>query len=299
MGAFMSTETKRCFVIMPFSETTRYHTEKYWTEHYENFLKPTINSCSKIEAFRSVPLRQDILRQIINDLVFSPIVVADLTDSNPNVYWELGVRLSFRQGTITIAEEDSTIPFDIKTKGVIFYSQEIDKRDNFKKQFIEAINDCISNPERPDSIVLETITGRGSVYSVIYHQQNMQRLEGLMEEINRNISDIDLIYERINWNKSRKLSSLRMTWGVILTSLAHSSLDLLLAERYIEKEKSFYSKANLVLCIIYSINQSLSNWSTEKSTSKWFLKNESHIKRLFESFYDCLVQIKQEYQTKC
>lgn len=117
----MSTERKRCFVIMPFSKTTKLHNEEYWNNHFEKFLKPLIDSCTGAEAFRSAPLRQDILRQIINDLVFSPIVVADLTDSNPNVYWELGVRLSFRHGTITIANEGSVIPFDIKTKGVLLY----------------------------------------------------------------------------------------------------------------------------------------------------------------------------------
>jgi len=152
---------------MPFSETTEFHTEEYWSNHFENFLKPLIDSCSGVEAFRSVPLRQDILRQILNDLVFSPIVVADLTDSNPNVYWELGVRLSFRYGTITIANEGSDIPFDIKTKGVLFYPSDPNQRDDFSRKFKEAINDCISNPDRPDSVVLETITGRGSIYSVI------------------------------------------------------------------------------------------------------------------------------------
>ena len=35
---------------------------------------------------------------------FFIIVVADITDSKPNVYWELGVRQSFKHGTIIIRE---------------------------------------------------------------------------------------------------------------------------------------------------------------------------------------------------
>lgn len=78
----------QCFIIMPFSQTTN-HSEEYWNEHFLLRLKPLIESCTNLKVIRSEPLRQDILRQIINDLVFSSIVIADLTDNNSNVYWEL------------------------------------------------------------------------------------------------------------------------------------------------------------------------------------------------------------------
>jgi hypothetical protein len=77
---------------MPFSASSKRHTEDHWNHHFESFLKPLIETGKELEAFRSTPLRQEIVRQIVNDLVFSHIVVADLTDNNPNVYWELGVR---------------------------------------------------------------------------------------------------------------------------------------------------------------------------------------------------------------
>jgi hypothetical protein len=295
----MSNDAKRCFIIMPFSKTTDFHTEEYWTNHFENFLKPLINSCNGVEAFRSVPFRQDILRQIINDLVFSPIVVADLTDSNPNVYWELGVRLSFRHGTITIANEGSDIPFDIKTKGVLFYSSESNRKDDFSEKFKKAIADCLSNPERPDSIVLETITGRGSIYSVIHHQENIQRIEGLIEEVRQNFSTIKAIYERIEWNETRTLSSLRLSYGTIVTNLGHSALDLLLAERYIEGKTDFYKSAYIILFLTNTINENLSNWQTNKSVGKWFNEQEFLIKQMFEEFERNLVKINQEFLSKC
>ena len=97
------TNRKRCFVIMPFSKTSDQHTTEYWTKHFESFLKTLIEEC-ELEAYRSEPLRGDILRQIISGLLVSPVVVADLTDGNSNVFWELGVRQSFKHGTVTIAE---------------------------------------------------------------------------------------------------------------------------------------------------------------------------------------------------
>ncbi|MFH1483175.1 MAG: hypothetical protein ABIG98_02830 [Chloroflexota bacterium] len=103
----------QCFVIMPFSKTTDKHTEEYWNEHFQEFIKPLIQE-HPLQPHRSDPLRGDILRQIVTDLVTAPVVVADLTDLNANVLWELGVRQSFKHGTITIAEDEGVrLPFDL------------------------------------------------------------------------------------------------------------------------------------------------------------------------------------------
>jgi len=144
---------------MPFAETNKVRTEKYWSEHYKEFLKPIIEEVTGIVVHRSAPMRGDILKDIIKDLIHSDIVVADLTDSNPNVFWELGVRQSFKHGTITIAEEGTKLPFDISSKGTLFYSKKNHlKSKQFIKQLKLAIRDCIKKPNRPDSTVLETLT---------------------------------------------------------------------------------------------------------------------------------------------
>jgi hypothetical protein len=70
---------------MPFSDSEN-HSAQYWKRHYTSYLKPLIEVSGKIEAFRSEPLRGDISSQIITDLINSDIVVADLTDHNPNVF---------------------------------------------------------------------------------------------------------------------------------------------------------------------------------------------------------------------
>ena len=102
---------------MPFSKNDDQAHEEYWTEHYESFLKPLIEETPELEAHRSEALRQNIVGEIIKDLAVSSIVVADLTDNNPNVYWELGVRQSFKYCTVTIAEEGTKLASDITLKG--------------------------------------------------------------------------------------------------------------------------------------------------------------------------------------
>jgi hypothetical protein len=154
----VSEDRKTCFVIMPFSETKDEHTAEYWTKHFENFLKPLIEENSKVIAHCSKPLRGNIVKQIINDLVESQIVVADITDQNANVYWELGVRQSFKHGTVTIAEEGTELPFDIGGKGTLFYNPKNHvKMEEFRKRFKEALQDCLEHPDKTDSQVLESI----------------------------------------------------------------------------------------------------------------------------------------------
>ena len=90
---------------MPFSKTKEHHTEEYWKRQFNSYLKPLIQRNPQLEAIRSEPLRGDIASQIITDLANDEIVVADLTDHNPNVFWELGVRQSFKHRTVTIADD--------------------------------------------------------------------------------------------------------------------------------------------------------------------------------------------------
>lgn len=157
----MSKNKLKCFVIMPFSRSSEIHSEEYWTNHFNNFLKPKIEKIPALEAFRSDELRGDILKEIINDLFNSYIVVADLTDHNPNVFWELGVRLSFKYRTITIAEKGTILPFDVSTKNTIFYDPKDPINDvQFSDNFNKALIDCLTDPNKSDSIVLETLVGR-------------------------------------------------------------------------------------------------------------------------------------------
>ena len=175
---------KRCFVIMPFSET-EHHSEQYWTRHFTSYLKPLIEKSGEIEAFRSEPLRGDISSQIITDLLNSEIVVADLTDHNPNVFWELGVRQSYKHCTITIAEQGTQIPFHFSHKGILFYNGEHLENEDFEKRLLDCLEDCIKNPSEPDSPVLEIMGGRGTLYGIIHQEENIRKLAALIFEVLR------------------------------------------------------------------------------------------------------------------
>ena len=80
---------RNCFVIMPFS-TTESCTEDEWTQIFEQVLKPAVESVGlDYICRRSVATRGNIVGAIVRDLNDSHVVIADLTDRNPNVFYEL------------------------------------------------------------------------------------------------------------------------------------------------------------------------------------------------------------------
>lgn len=116
---------KDCFVIMPFSATREYRNEAYWTKFFDNFLSPALKKCG-FRARRSDANGYNIVRGIMSDLVCSDVVIAVLTDSNANVWYELGVRHSQRRGTVMICQKGQDLPFDLSSYGTAFYDESLD-----------------------------------------------------------------------------------------------------------------------------------------------------------------------------
>jgi hypothetical protein len=271
---------KTCFVIMPFSQTTTKRTERYWTDHYNTFLKRTIDSVEGIEAERSKPLRGQILKDIITDLIFADIVVADLTDNNPNVFYELGVRQSFKHGTITIAEAGTKLPFDVKGKAVLFYHpKDHIKNAEFEKDFIGALKDCLSNPNRPDSVILETISGRGSFYELIELEQIKRRLTGILYEFGHNQGRLrGLIKDAKALDEGTKA-------GFSTGLFRVACIELLISHRYLSKDNNFYATCEEYDGHLIALNARIIDWpSRVQPITQWFLKREKPVTNAFERF---------------
>jgi hypothetical protein len=281
---------------MPFSQTIDEHTEDYWTKHYERFLKPLIEECSTLEAHRSTALREDITRQIILDLVESPVVVADLTDANPNVYWELGVRQSFMHGTITIAQRGTEPPFDISTKGILFYDSTHLDEDDFRKNFKTAIEDCLEHPDRPDSRVLETTSGRGSLYEIIRRDETLRRLDAVLSECDYNQGMLKQVIEQIKHNQedpeNRTIATARFRLYAI---------ELLVTNRYVDDDSSFYAVAELCCDDLSTLNFQLGLWAQPRfrdSFEKNTVEHEEWRTKIFKTFKDTVETVRANIERK-
>lgn len=87
-------EVHSCFVIMPFTEREDRHPTGFFDEVLESLLTPALTEA----GFRVKTAKRagtDVIQStIVKELLEADLVVADLTEHNPNVLFELGVRMA-------------------------------------------------------------------------------------------------------------------------------------------------------------------------------------------------------------
>lgn len=131
---------KICFVISPIGEDVSL-TRKRSDQIFKHVIKPAV------ETFGYTALRADsiskpgiITTQVIDHLLKSELVIVDLTEKNPNVFYELGIRHSVRKHVIQIADPDEIIPFDIGNVRTIKVDYKfVDSMEYCKKEIIKQI----------------------------------------------------------------------------------------------------------------------------------------------------------------
>ena len=118
-----------CFVIMPIGAGDAY---EVYLNRYLNIIKPAVEGLQKDSEQIYNPLRADFIsstgsinRTVLQHIYNADVVLADLTDLNPNVFYELGVRHSLRNGTILLALKGTKLPFDIGDMKVVFYEDKV------------------------------------------------------------------------------------------------------------------------------------------------------------------------------
>jgi hypothetical protein len=120
---------KLCFVIMPIGSGEAYETH---LNRYKSIIRAAVegfrvNGEQAFDVIRAdfISKTGSINKKVIEHIYKADAVVADLTELNPNVFYELGVRHSLRNGTILVALEGTKIPFDVQDLSVVFYKDRV------------------------------------------------------------------------------------------------------------------------------------------------------------------------------
>lgn len=283
---------KKVFVIMPFSDT-KSHPEEYWTRHFIRFLKPIIEEDPRLQAYRSQPLRADVAHQIIRELATSDIVVADLTDYNPNVFWELGVRHTWKGSTIMIAEIGTRIPFHLSHKPTHFYNGDHLNGEEFKEGFKAALNNCIESPDDSDSPVLQALGGRGTFYNIIHTEENARRIEALFAEVKFNEQTMRRVYDSCEQNKQLRTEKKDARMTTIL--LRSSAAELLYVNRYLDLDAESYEWVDSYYTTVQAVNGILNDWRDNSEYSEqWLIEKKEIIEKVASQLKERLTKFQQK-----
>ena len=176
--------TKLCYVIMPFSKT-KTCTEDEWTDIFKAIIKPAVEgaglgySCRRSEATTG-----NMIKKIVDALYTANIVIADLTDRNPNVFYELGVRHTLKNRTMLLAQRRKDIPSDLDGYASHVYKWKTsgDKAALMKK--LRALLRHIEHDtDRSDNPVSEFLQDRSFRILEFQREENSRKLGALFTEL--------------------------------------------------------------------------------------------------------------------
>jgi tetratricopeptide (TPR) repeat protein len=118
-----------CFVAMGFGQKTAFYLGKKkprvldLDKTYENIIKPAVTAAG-LECVRADEIQHSTMIDLpmYQQLLDADVVVADISTSNANAIYELGVRHALRpRTTIVMAEKEFAFPFDISHLSIMRY----------------------------------------------------------------------------------------------------------------------------------------------------------------------------------
>lgn len=118
-------EDNLCFVLMPF--------EAPYTEIYEKLIKPTVEKegfeCKKSDDIFST---QSVIEDIWEKINKASLIIAEISDNNPNVMYELGICHTIGKDVMMITQHPENIPFNFRHLRTYPYQNDISKADEMK-----------------------------------------------------------------------------------------------------------------------------------------------------------------------
>lgn len=186
-----NTEDKeKCFVIMPISDQGDYP-KGHFTKVYEQIIKPAVEDAGYI------PYRVDenkisdtIINKIFDAIQECPMAICDLSNRNPNVLYELGLRQAYDKPVVLIQDNKTEDIFDVSGISTIYYQSE-----RLYEDVIEARNDItdaiLSTKNKKINTLVRIVKAKTPDLSNIDISQD-DKIKMMLDGIYREIKQIDM-----------------------------------------------------------------------------------------------------------
>jgi hypothetical protein len=129
----------RAFVIMPFAPK--------WSAYiYNDFIKPAVIAEGLDPRRADEMTGRNVLQDIWSALYASRLVIAELTERNANVYYELGIAHTLGKPAVLLAQDINSIPFDLRHQRVIVYSDDLPGYSKLQRELPSHLKAILSEP---------------------------------------------------------------------------------------------------------------------------------------------------------
>lgn len=110
---------KKCFVVSSIGEEES-KTREINDEKFNHIFKPVLEELGyRIDRSDKINVPGLISEEIVNRILSDDLVLVDVSDENPNVFYELSVRNAISKPVILIKEKNQILPFDTYDKRAI------------------------------------------------------------------------------------------------------------------------------------------------------------------------------------
>lgn len=172
------------------------------------------------EAVRSDKITKPgiITSQIINHIINDPLVIADLTGHNPNVFYELALRHAIKKPVIQLIKRGERIPFDISTQRTIQIDhKDLDSVDEAKKELRKQVKAVEKDPTLVDSPLSVAIDLQFLRRSGDPERMAIVELRDIMQDVNFRVREVqNVLSTRLTLHPSGRAQCPQCSSGAIL-----------------------------------------------------------------------------------
>lgn len=236
---------KKCFLITPIGASDS-ETRRFTDGLIKSTIKPMLTEMD-IELFvaHEISSPGSITRQVIEHLLEDDLVIANLTELNPNVMYELAVRHAKRLPVVILAENDTDLPFDISDERSIFFENDMAGVEELKPKLKKAIASAIKD-KKPDNPIYRAVSSNIINESSVTKDVDkvlLERLDDIESLINNlNVSQKNRVTTEENANRLYSLE-FEGSYPDVSEFITHiENLDVISKVTLIKKANKFYSK---------------------------------------------------------
>ncbi|WP_421423451.1 hypothetical protein [Agrobacterium rosae] len=104
---------KTCFVIMPISDAEGYPAG-HFAEVYKQLIEPAVAAAGYICSLATSSSAAHMIQlEVVTKVATADLVICDLSNNNPNVLFEYGIRQAFDKPTVLIKDDKTRRIFDL------------------------------------------------------------------------------------------------------------------------------------------------------------------------------------------
>jgi hypothetical protein len=231
---------KKCFVVMGFGQKTDYKTSRVLDldKTYKHIIKKAVEEAG-LECVRADEIHHSGLIDVpmYEQLLDADLVVADLSTSNVNAAYELGVRHALKPyTTIVIAEEQFNSPFDVNHISIRTYRHDgkaldIDVVEEFRAKLRDAIRAIMSNlkTDSPVYTMIQPLTPPSRALTKGPGAGRSAAADGAEAESDINSATLAVLTEQVR--KAKKANDFLKAKGLLETIQAMAPRDAFVVQQ--------------------------------------------------------------------